>query len=41
MEEVEDHIQEEEDEMFPKARILGKELDTLGTQIQEEKESAR
>ncbi len=41
MEEVEDHIGEEENEMFPKARILGKELDTLGTQIEEEKESAR
>ena len=41
MEEVEDHIEEEENEMFPKAMILGKELDTLGTQIQEEKDSAR
>jgi hypothetical protein len=41
MEETEEHIEEEESEMFPKAQILGKELDTLGQQIQEEKENAR
>jgi hemerythrin superfamily protein len=41
MEDVEDHIEEEESEMFPKAQILGKELETIGRQIQEEKDSLR
>jgi hemerythrin superfamily protein len=41
MEDVEEHIEEEETEMFPKAQILGEELEALGKQIQEEKESAR
>ncbi len=41
MEDVEEHIEEEETEMFPKAQILGKELDTIGKQIMEEKETAR
>jgi len=41
MEDVEQHIDEEETEMFPKAQILGKELEALGRQIQEEKDSAR
>ncbi len=41
MEDVEEHFEEEEIEMFPKAQILGRELDTLGRQMQEEKESAR
>lgn len=40
MEDVEEHIEEEETEMFPKAQILGKELETLGQQIQEEKDNA-
>lgn len=39
MEDVEEHITEEESEMFPKAQILGKELDKIGMQIQEEKET--
>jgi len=41
MEDVEEHIEEEETEMFPKALILGKELETLGKQMMEEKETAR
>jgi len=41
MEDVEEHFEEEETEMFPKAQILGKELETIGKQIQEEKESAQ
>ncbi len=41
MEDVEEHIEEEETEMFPKAQILGKELETLGKQMMEEKETAR
>ncbi len=41
MENAEEHFEEEEMEMFPKAQILGKELDRLGTEIQEEKENAR
>lgn len=41
MEDVEEHIVEEETELFPKAQILGKELESIGRQIQEEKENAR
>jgi hemerythrin superfamily protein len=41
MEDVEEHIEEEETEMFPKAQVLGKELEAIGKQIQEEKESTR
>lgn len=41
MEDVEEHFEEEESEMFPKAQILGKELDVIGRQIQEEKDSLR
>ena len=41
MEDVEQHIDEEETEMFPKAQILGKELEALGRQIQEEKDNVR
>jgi hemerythrin superfamily protein len=40
MEDVEEHIDEEETELFPKAQILGKELENIGKQIQEEKDSA-
>lgn len=39
MEDVEAHIAEEENEMFPKAQILGKELEKIGMQIQEERET--
>lgn len=39
MEDVEDHFLEEETEMFPKAQILGKELESIGRQMQEERES--
>lgn len=41
MEDVEEHIDEEEMEMFPKAQILGKELENLGRQMEEEKENLR
>ena len=40
MEGVEEHIEEEEMDMFPRAQILGKELETIGKQIMEEKETA-
>jgi iron-sulfur cluster repair protein YtfE (RIC family) len=38
IEDVEHHIEQEEAEMFPMAEDLGKELDRLGEQIEEEKE---
>ncbi len=38
IEDVEHHIDQEEAEMFPMAEALGKELDRLGEQIEEEKE---
>lgn len=41
MEDVEEHFAEEETEMFPKAQILGKDLEEIGRQMQEEKEHSR
>ena len=41
MDNVEHHIEEEETELFPKAQALGKELDELGQQIEQEKEAVR
>jgi hemerythrin superfamily protein len=39
MENVEHHIKEEEEEMFPEAEeVLGERLDRLGTQMQERKQ---
>ena len=39
MENVEHHIEEEEEEMFPEAEeVLGERLDRLGTQMQERKQ---
>jgi hemerythrin superfamily protein len=40
MEEMEEHMEEEESELFPKAQVLGKELDSLGQQMQEEKDNS-
>jgi len=41
MENAQQHFDEEEAEMFPKAQMLGNELEKLGLRIQEEKENAR
>jgi hypothetical protein len=39
MENVEHHIEEEEEEMFPEAEeVLGERLERLGTQMQERKQ---
>jgi iron-sulfur cluster repair protein YtfE (RIC family) len=39
MEDVEHHIQQEESELFPRAQHLGAELDEIGKEIEEQKQS--
>jgi iron-sulfur cluster repair protein YtfE (RIC family) len=39
MEDVENHIDMEETQMFPKAQALGPELETLGREIEQEKQT--
>jgi len=41
MENAQEHFGEEEAEMFPRAQMLGNELDKLGLRIQEEKQNAQ
>lgn len=41
MDDVEKHIDEEESKLFPKAQMLGKELESLGMRIQKEKDGAQ
>jgi len=41
MDNVEHHIEEEETELFPKAKALGEELDQLAQQMEQEKETVR